>query len=452
MQSRPLPYSILILVIAVFYVPAELSADEQHNIDLAAHNYERLLGSALLEYETNAMSRNKPLDQVLDTISGVENTGDRTNALAIIIRQQRDLESHVDAQDFSQLVSFLLAQGLHSTAERFLHVAEHDASDYSLATLRLAFAHHYAKNAQWDLALQQLSEIAINTMLTPVDADHAHLIFGIAMQGKRMHQEAVDYYQRIQGDSPHYWLAQLNTALAHLRRGWWTDAQVAIEHALPAADQAPDDHSDRLYTVLGYSQIQYGFYRRARDSFRKVRLDGHHANRALLGLGLAALHQADLVGALNAFDHLKAGDPNDMSVAESYLLSAFTLAQIGRTTSASAAYAEAMAFYQHYLARLEEEASTLSESKIAEPIQLVSILPTDSAADLLLWHERLEILEHIRRAIHNRDLQRELQSLEHELSIALGKRVHQGLDARRQVIESYLNQANFGLAALYDNH
>lgn len=451
MQARPLPYIVLITVLAVLSFSCTTNAEDSQGINSIADSYQRLVSSALIGYKTQSISRNRLLKQTLDRISSAEKPSEKVELLALIVNELPAFEAQIDGDGFSRVVSFLLEQGLESTAEHFLRTAERRGSDYSLATIRLAFADHYAKTGRWDQSIQQLSGVAINTMLTPDDADHAHLLYGRAMQGKRMHREAVNYYQRIQADSPHYWLAQLNTGLAYLRQGWWTDAHVAIGSALPTEGTVPDDSSDRLYSVLGYSQIEYGFYRRARDSFRKVRVDGPYANRALLGLGLAALHQNDIVGALNAFDHLKAGDQSDISVAESYLLSAFTLSQLGRTTSASAAYAEATAFYQHYLARLEQGANQVTQLIIDNPDQLVKMMAATPAAELELWHERIKMLAHVRENVDNAEAREVLLSLRHDIVRVLAERTHEVLNARRQIIESYLNQANFGLATLYDS-
>lgn len=450
MRARPRPY--LFLLVALFLsFPEAAAAEGEDDINGIADKYQRIVGSALIAYSTQSSSQQPSLEQILDAIAGARSTAEKAGVLASVVSDLSALEARVDNPRFSRLVSFLLEQGVESTAEHFLRAVERHGSDYSLAAVRLAFAHHYATTARWDQAIQQLSGIAINTMLTPDDADHAHLLYGRAMQGKRLHREAVDFYRRIHAGSSYYWLAQLNTALAYLRQGWWTDAHVAIESALPAEGTLPDDSSDRLYSVLGYSQIEYGFYRRSRDSFRKVRVDGPYANRALLGLGLAALHQNDIVGALNAFDHLKDRDPNDISVAEAHLLSAFTLSQLGRTTSASAAYAEAIAFYQHYLARLEKSAAWLSPATIDAPDQLVRMMSTEPAAQLRFWVKRLQLVEYLSERLENPDTNTALLSLRSDIVRALEAGTREALHTRRQIIESYLNQANLGLATLYDS-
>lgn len=450
MEQRSLTHAFVLALVLIF-TP---SADAREWSSIA--NYERLLRPAVLQLEVNPTQ--ELLEEVLGQIRTAITIEEHAQTLALISQRIGELEEHVSDVRFSVVVSFLLEHGFESAATTFLKAAEQPGSDYSLATIRLAFAHHYTQQKRWDDALLQLSQIAINTMLAPVDADHANLLYGLSMQGQKRHREAVEYYQRIEPDSPHYWLAQLNTALAYIRQDWWTDAQLAIERALPPDTQLADDRSDRLYTVLGYSQIQYGFYRRARNSFRQVRVDGPFANRALLGLGIAALHQEDVVGAINAFDHLKIGNANDISVAESYLLSAFASAQVGRTTSASAAYAEAIAFYQAYLTRLEATVGQIRQNaeqpftSFDNPADLFIFMSQEDAAALMLWHHRLQLLEHVRSGIKNEQTRGNLLTLIKEVNSFTRELALGALDVRRRIIESYLNQANFGLAALYDSH
>lgn len=454
MPRQGVPYRFyLFILLVLFSVPA--LGEEGSLQGQLAENYQHVMTRLLQEQNSPRPDMDLSVEGLLERLSQATTTQSQASLLAEIFQHWPLLETHVDHPRFSSIPGFLLDAGLEEQAKRFLRVAEQNASDYGLATVRLAFAQHYAESSRWDEALLELSRIAINIVLDPQEADRAYVLYGFSLQGKRQHREAVGYYKQVREGSPHYPWAQLNTALAYLRQDWWTDAETAIEAALSSAGGRLDDTSDRLHTVLGFSQIQHGFYRRARDSFRKVRVDGRYANRALLGLGLSALHQQDLVAALNAFDHLKTRGRYDLSVAESYLLSAFTLGRINSTTSASASYAEAIAFFQQYLAALEHQSHLITQRLEADaliaPQDLFSITEMISDADakrLHLWQQRLQVLDLLLAGSADEP---EGKRLSQEINNFIGQQASEALTQRQHVIESYVNQAQFGLATLYDS-
>lgn len=449
MQGQRLPYSFYLLILLAF-ISLPSFGDEPSPLEHISGSYERVLVDVIRKTPVSYSAENLSLEQLLSRINNASSPESKLAIVTTVVQHLAAVEGYANERHFASVVSFLLAIGMESVAERLLFAAEHDASEYGLATVRLAFARYYADNALWDQAIQQLSAIAINNLLAPLEADHAYLIYGLALQGKKQHRESVDYYRRVSKDSPHYRLAQLNTALAYIRQDWWTDAEMAIDLALSSQTNQPDDISDRLHTVLGFSQIQYGFYRRARDSFRNVRVDGAHANRALLGLGLSALHQNDVVAALNAFDHLKAGDRNDLSVAEAYLLSAYSLSQIRKTASASASYAEAIAFYQQYISRIEQQTKSLDASAVFNHQSMMSVSAMSAPADanlIFVWLQRLELLD----VLSAQSDSPKIEALRREVSHALNQHAKEALSRRQKILESYLNQAHFGLATLYDS-
>src|SRR5690606_31020616 len=176
----------------------------------------------------------------------------------------------------------------------------------------------------WDKAQQYLSAIEVQNALTKAESDYTSIMRGIILQMHKKHRESVKHYDSITDTSDYYTYAQLNKAIAFIRQGWWTDAHIAINDALKKnTPKKLTELNNRLYLVLGYSQLQHEFYRDARQTFRNIALDSQYVNRALLGIGLCALHQGDFVGALNAFKLLQSKQQDDIFVTESYLLLAF---------------------------------------------------------------------------------------------------------------------------------
>lgn len=379
---------------------------------------------------------------------------DRKATVAYIVANRETIRQHIDHPRTPALLQKLLDNYATKLAEELLELAQKEANNYSLGRFRLAFARYHAERGEWQSAIGQLSEIEIGYDLDTLEGDEANIAYGVALQGLKQHRKAVDYYDRVNLDSPYYRIAQLNTAAAYLRQEWWSDAQIAIEKALASTPSRLDETTDRLHTVLGFSQVQYGFYRDARESFRNVRVDSPYASKALLGLGIAALHQEDMVGAINAFTHLKERDADDLSVAESYLLSAFTLDQLGQTRTASAAYTEATAFYQQTLSRCEGLVARIRASDTAPWNAVEEVFPVISPArraELLELLDKTEMVDALIEARLGSHLAQNLEALHRDLSTALLEKAVEAIEERKRVVQSYLGQANYGLAQLYDS-
>src|SRR5690625_8028406 len=95
-----------------------------------------------------------------------------------------------------------------------------------------------------------------------------------------------------------------NHAFAYIAQGWETDADREIDKIQARPMEKP--YHNRLRIAKGVSQLQQGFYRDARKTFRSVDRDSRYPGTAWLRIGLAALHLNDHPGALDAFQHLTA--------------------------------------------------------------------------------------------------------------------------------------------------
>jgi tetratricopeptide (TPR) repeat protein len=293
--------------------------------------------------------------------------------------------------------------------------------------------------------LTLFSDDAIFEQLSKTDASEAYVLLGTALQKKKKHRDAIRVYEKVASNSRHFRIAQLNLASAFLRQEWWTDAHAAIHAALKENANKRDGLDYRLFTMLGYSQIQFGFYRDARESFRNVAVSSIYAQRALLGLGIAALHQQDFIGALNAFDKLRGLQKPDMSTAEAYLLSAFALRQLEQFDAATSRYQEAIDYYQ-----------TLS-SQIAAQLEstdgvAIGFLRTEHSADKRLLNNarKIALLEGLSKAGASNEAAG-INILKSKLNNDSAERTRQLLREEKTAIDSYLSQSRFGLASLYDH-
>lgn len=79
------------------------------------------------------------------------------------------------------------------------------------------------------------------------------------------------------------------------------------------------------------------------------------------------------------------------------------------------------------------------------------MMSTEPAAQLRFWVKRLQLVEYLSERLENPDTNTALLSLRSDIARALEAGTREALHTRRQIIESYLNQANLGLATLYDS-
>lgn len=443
---------------------AASNSNDSRSLTELNERYQRITATAFrqLDYQQVASAGpdfetvENPVEALADTVREAIKSKQNTQAIAYIVANTDIITDNIDADDVPSLVQVLLDNHAIVLAEHLLVLARKHAGNYNLARIRLAFAKHYASRAEWQRSLDTLADIDIANVLDTLEGDEAYISYGVALQGQKKHREAVKYYARVSPESVHYRVAQLNTALAYVRQDWWTDAQLAIANALQSNPSNMDALSNRLYTVMGFSQVQYGFYRDARESFRNVRIDSAYANRAMLGLGVAALHQEDMIGALNAFNHLKSKQADDISVLESYLLSAYALDKLGQTKTASATYTEAMAYYNNYLSRCDgmiDQIRTLKGShgdhtELVE--QAVEMLPSTRRAGLLTLVSKVNTLDDLLEYQIAQETREKLLGLRQESNDALVEQTIDALTEKKSVTQSYLSQSRFGLAQLYD--
>jgi tetratricopeptide (TPR) repeat protein len=300
--------------------------------------------------------------------------------------------------------------------------------------LAVAQAKYYVSIENPNHALALLSNDAALDTLPEAVQSGAWLAKGQALQQLKKHRDAIHYYHKVTVDSPHYRLAKLNQATAFIRQEWWTDAQAAIHDALKVNLKAKRDELDyRLYTFLGYSQLHFGFYRDARESFRHISVNSQYMSKALMGLGLAALHQEDFVGAYNAFQQFVTLSIDDMNAVEAKLLSAFCLQQLRSHEKASMAY---------------ESATQLFEEKLSVLSQSGQLLRKENQRDAMLLKigRTLALIDHL----EEKQPSTELIIARQQLNEARTKRLQHMLASEKIALESYLSQARFGIASLLD--
>ena len=341
-----------------------------------------------------------------------------------------------------------LALQLHSQVivEELLAQANQQANVGVEGIITFELSRFYADLENWDKVIHLLSDDSLFEQLSLADRAEANVLLGTALQKQKKHREAMKLYERVSEDSDYFRIAQLNLATSYLRQEWWTDAFSSINNALKVNIKKRDALDYRLYTVLGYAQIQFGFYRDARESFRNIAISSEYANRALLGLGIAALHQQDFIGALNAFDTLRTKAQPDISVAEAHLLSAFTLRQLEQYDAATSRYQEAINYYQKISSDIAIKLSS------AEPVSLTFLHKQYSTDKILINNDKkLSLLNSLEKMNVDHNGSSATNNLRSKINRESAQRAAKLLQEEKDTIDSYLSQSRFGLASLYDH-
>ena len=445
---------IVYLLVICWWLPAHASSAQETAAVIALDNdYQRISASAFQELANKnptLVLDKKNIAALVRQTSHADEAGNSTQVILLTAANMPLVQHNISDKSVATLGRLLFKHQATGLATNLLALAARSGDEYAEARLKFEYARYLASSHQWQDAYAELKAIDINNALSQKEADEAQIIMGAALQHQKKHRKAVEYFSRLKPESEQYRIAQLNTAVAYIRQDWWTDAHIAIKDALEVGP-SKDEMANRLYTLLGFSQIQHGFYRDARESFRHVHLNSGYANRALLGLGVAALHQEDFIGALNAFNHLKKKDEHDISVAESYLLSAFSLVQLKQNKTASASYTEAITYYEQQVNLY----NTLSRN-MANPTELSpeqrDVLQAElrDHPTLQALNTRRQLLSFLQTQPLSTSTDKAVDVLASRLNQTYLEQVRALLDKKRTVIDSYLSQSRFGLARLFD--
>lgn len=439
------------LLLITFFLAASTHSATESSTDALFVNATSAAYQEIVREQKNGIAATD-LEQIIKVSEAAITNNDSITAIVTITRNFPAITQQIHLTQIQKIAALALSLHDITIVNSLLTSAQNQGDTFSKARITFELAKYNANQAHWAAVIQLLKHAEIIESLTKEDAAEANLLIGNALQQQKKHREAMVYYEKIKPDSIHYRLAQLNLATANIRQDWWTDAHLAIHNAVKINGSRKDELDNRLYTVLGYSQIQFGFYRDARESFRNVTLKSSYANRALLGLGMAALHQEDFIGALSAFNNLRERQENDISVAESYLLSAFTLRQLGQHEAALASYQEAVAYYSAIDKRQAAALSSLATQPNTIPVNESTFLRPESRNDKKLHHltEKINLVA----ALLTQPLSSSRITALTNSKIALERdyltTAKNLLATEQEAITSYLSQSKFGLATIYD--
>ncbi len=393
-------------------------------------------------------------DELLKQIKAFKSEKEFLQAIYLISSNVKLIEENLDNSGIFFIFETLLEHNSIDLANQLYVTINNEGDDFHLAKVELILAKYYNRKLEWNRVLELLD--TVSTDLSEEDYAYANLLKGTALQNLKMHREAEQIYQKIPPSSIYYRHAQLNYAITQIRQEWLTNAQIAINKLTEKTAVTDDELTNRLHLVLGYALLRKNYFRNARDAFRNISQNSIYANRALFGIALSAINQEDMESALNTLSILKNKKGFDISIDESYLLSTYVYEKLDQQADVIATTTEAMNYYQERITNLQKAVKNWIDfsqlnfdfNKPAFKIQDYSIDYGKKYPTTFLTEYR-DLLT-ISKLNRNPALDKKIGQLIANYDEAFQLIIKQLISKKINDLNSYLNQARYGLARLYD--
>ncbi len=407
---------------------------------------------------SNTSANIKDIKRLKSAVSALEKKGNHFKAIQLIKQQESLIRKNIDDSSIFLFLKLLLAQNEWHTANSLFQYVKKEGDKSLISNVKFIFSEYYFNRNKWNKTLNTLE--GIHEDLSRDNGHYSLIMNGIALQNLKKHRQALQFYRKVPTESVYYHYARLNTAIAYIRQGWWTDAHIIISEILKEKSLKKTDEEEfinRLYLVLGYSFLQQEYFREARESFRNINKNSRYAIRAMLGIALAAASQGDNIGALNILNLLQQKDTHALPVEESYLLLPYIYEKLGQHKTASASYSIALAYYQKRVREINSLLMNINITSNTLPaIKNNTLLIKNNKIDLsknhlILFVNNQQRLGKFKAAIPLTEFQNEINDLTNKYNTLFKKIVITDLKKRTLYLKSYQNQAQYGLARLYDN-
>jgi len=154
--------------------------------------------------------------------------------------------------------------------------------------------------------------------------------------------------------------ARYNLGVALVRSGDTAGGSALLDQVgqAPAATEDLRSLRDQANVALGFAALQGGKPEGARTYLERVRLNGTHSNKALLGFGWAAAELKQPKMALVPWTELAQRESGDSAVLEGRIALPYALAELG-------ALGQSLERYNDAIAAFEREGTALDESIVA---------------------------------------------------------------------------------------
>ncbi len=289
-----------------------------------------------------------------------------TAAVHILTARERELLKQHDAEAQLLLGGIYLSYGLHDDAERLFTVlldekqapAVHDRAWFYLGKIR----YYKGLYAEADAALAQVGD-----HLDPALTEELRTLKANLLMAREKYTEAAHSLLELaeDGDENQAWFARFNLGVALIRAGRSDGGVLVLDRVgqLRSDDEYLKALRDRANLALGYRLLKQD-PARARGYLRRVRLNGPFSNKALLGMGWAALEQQQYKQALLPWDELSRRDRVDVAVFESLLAKGYAQELLQAYPQAMASYREAIDIYQRELTALDATRAAVGQGRL----------------------------------------------------------------------------------------
>lgn len=237
-----------------------------------------------------------------------------------------------------------------------------DAAWYYLGKL------HYTRG-DWDAAEQSFARVS-NEFKPELLAQLRALQINIQIRKKNYTAYSL---KKLDDKSLRTWSPYVlyNVGAAYAREG---DFDTAQEYFRELADVEVAENilsrkehwalQDKAYTAMGYSYLAQKKYDDAIAQFTRVRLEGMHANQALLGYGWAAVAKENYQAAIQPWQMLRSRSLIYPAVQESLLALPFAYEKLGAQGEALDAYQTAESLLEQEITLIKNMRATLTEGEL----------------------------------------------------------------------------------------
>ncbi|MGH8314525.1 MAG: tetratricopeptide repeat protein [Steroidobacterales bacterium] len=209
----------------------------------------------------------------------------------------------------------------------------------------------------------------IGSLPEEMDADRRMLMAQILLREQR-YDDAIAELNGWRGPPDWTAYAQFNLGVALIRKGRLTEAVHWLD-AVGTMDTESNELKslkDKANLALGFAYIQADQPAVAKPYLERVRLDGPHSTKALLGVGWADAAQGDYKAALVPWSELHGRNLLDSAVQESYLAVPYAFGKLQANKQAADYYTIAIQSYDAEVARLDESIGAIREGKMVNAI------------------------------------------------------------------------------------
>lgn len=263
----------------------------------------------------------------------------------------------------------LLSYGLHREAgEIFAQLIEKGAAPavrdrawFFLAKIR--YQRGFAADAEAALA-------RIGTHLPPELDEERQLLKANLLMARADYAGAAEALGGIAGNlkAKATLYARYNLGVALVRSGDGARGNALLDEVgrAPASTDEFRSLRDQANVALGFAALKDSRFEDARGFLERVRLEGLHSNKALLGFGWAAAALKRPRDALVPWTELAGRDVNDSAALEARIAVPYAYAELGAFGQSLQRYQEAIALFDRESASLDESIGAIRAGKLVD--------------------------------------------------------------------------------------